>query len=38
VRLLEASLLGETTAGKRASFDAALELEAEEFMEVLKIH
>ena len=38
VRLLKASLLGETAAGKRASFDAAEELETEEFMEVLKIH
>jgi len=38
VRRLEASLLSQTAAGKRASLDAVKKLEAEEFMEVLKIH
>ena len=38
VGLLEACLLGETSAGESASFDAAEEFEAEELVQVLKIH
>jgi hypothetical protein len=36
--LLEADLLGEAAAGEGAALDAAKELEAKEFVEVLEVH
>ena len=36
--LLKSGLLGEAAAGKSAAFDAAQELGAEEFVQVLKVH
>jgi hypothetical protein len=38
MRLLEASLMGEAAAGESAAFDASKEFDAEEFMQILKIH
>jgi len=38
MRLLEASLTGEARAGEVSAFDAADEFEAEEFVQVLKVH
>jgi len=38
VGLLEASLLGETSAGEGAALDAAEEFEANEFVQVLEVH
>ncbi len=38
MRLLEACLLGEAAAGEGAALDAAQEFDAEEFVQVLKVH
>jgi len=38
VSLLEAGLMGEAAAGEGAALDAAKEFEAEEFVQVLKVH
>jgi hypothetical protein len=36
--LLEAGLMGETTAGEDATFDATEQFKAKKFMQVLKVH
>jgi hypothetical protein len=36
--LLKTRLLGQAAAGEGAAFDAALEFDAKEFVEVLEIH